>query len=137
MSASPIRPLAAGISHDSQRHEHLLQLLALGYGDQILISQDTCYKTQLVRYGGCGYAHILRTIVPALRHAGVDDTTLERILVGNPKHLLSHWKSPFANPCTVIIFVQIPAIDLDHPLFSRRRTLAVECKDQPSSGATS
>ena len=75
-------------SHDSQRHENLLRLLALGYGDQILISQDTCYKTQLVRYGGYGYAHILRNIVPALRHAGVDDTTLERILVKNPQQLL-------------------------------------------------
>ena len=75
-------------SHDSQRHEHLLQLLALGYGDQILISQDTCYKTQLIRYGGYGYAHILRNIVPALRHAGVNDTTLERILVKNPQQLL-------------------------------------------------
>ena len=77
-------------SHDSQRHEHLLRLLALGYANQILISQDTCYKTQLRRYGGYGYAHILRNIVPALRHAGVDDTTLERILVKNPQQLLSH-----------------------------------------------
>ena len=77
-------------SHDSQRHQHLLQLLALGYGDQILVSQDTCYKTQLKRYGGYGYAHILRNIVPALRHAGVDDATLEGILVENPKQLLGH-----------------------------------------------
>ena len=27
-------------SHDSQRHDHLLKLLDLGYGDQILVSQD-------------------------------------------------------------------------------------------------
>ena len=76
-------------SHDSQRHEHLLKLLALGYRDQILVSQDTCYKTQLTRYGGYGYTHILRNIVPALRYAGVDDATLERILVKNPYRLLS------------------------------------------------
>ena len=76
-------------SHDSMRHEHLLKLLALGYLDQILISQDTCYKTQLTRYGGYGYAHILRNIVPALRHAGIDEATLERILVANPRRLLS------------------------------------------------
>lgn len=77
-------------SHDSQRHEHLVKLLALGYSDQIPVSQDTCYKTQLTRYGGYGYAHILRNIVPALRHAEVDDATLERILVKNPYRLLSH-----------------------------------------------
>ena len=76
-------------SHDSQRHEHLLKLLALGYRDQILVSQDTCYKTQITRYGGYGYAHILRNIVPVLRYAGVDDATLERILVKNPYRLLS------------------------------------------------
>ena len=75
-------------SHDSQRHEHLLKLLDLGYRDQILVSQDTCYKTQLTRYGGYGYAHILRNIVPALGHAGVDDTTLGCILVKNPRRLL-------------------------------------------------
>ncbi len=76
-------------SHDSRRHEHLLKLLALGYRDQMLISQDTCYKTQLTRYGGYGYAHILRNIVPALRHAGIAEATLERILVENPRRLLS------------------------------------------------
>ena len=75
-------------SHDSRRHEHLLKLLALGYRDQLLISQDTCYKTQLTRYGGYGYAHILRNIVPALRHAGIDGTTVEGILVENPSRLL-------------------------------------------------
>ena len=76
-------------SHDSQRQENLPKLLSLGYADQMLISQDTCYKTQLVRYGGYGYAHILRNILPALRHSGVDDTTLEQILVKNPQRLLS------------------------------------------------
>ena len=76
-------------SHDSRRHEQLLKLLALGYRDRILVSQDTCYKTQLTRYGGYGYAHVLRNILPALRHAGVGDTTLERILVENPRRLLS------------------------------------------------
>ena len=76
-------------SHDSQRQEHLLKLLSLGYADQMLISQDTCYKTQLVRYGGYGYAHILRNILPALRHSGVYETTLEQILVKNPQRLLS------------------------------------------------
>ena len=77
-------------SHDSQRHDHLLKLLDLGYGDQILVSQDVCYKAQLTLYGGLGYAHILRNIVPALRYAGVDDDTLDLILVRNPFRLLSY-----------------------------------------------
>ena len=77
-------------SHDSQRHDHLLKLLDLGYGDQILVSQDVCYKAQLTLYGGFGYAHILRNIVPALRYAGVDDDTLDLILVRNPFRLLSY-----------------------------------------------
>ncbi len=77
-------------SHDSQRHDHLLKLLDLGYGDQILVSQDVCYKAQLTLYGGFGYAHILRNIVPALRYTGVDDDTLDLILVRNPFRLLSY-----------------------------------------------
>ena len=69
--------------------EALLRLLDAGYGRQLLLSQDICTKMQLRHYGGMGYDHILRTIVPRLRRRGVDETTLHEILVENPARLLA------------------------------------------------
>lgn len=75
--------------HDSQREEHLIALLDLGYVDQIMISQDVCMKIQLRRYGGYGYGHILANIVPSLRFDGVDEATIDKLLVENPRRFLT------------------------------------------------
>jgi phosphotriesterase-related protein len=74
---------------DSDRIGCLLDLLARGYVDQILLSQDICYKIQLGKYGGKGYTHILSNIVPHLRKAGVSEGELQKILVENPRKILS------------------------------------------------
>ena len=70
--------------HDSERERGLLALLARGYANQILLSQDVCMKAQLLKYGGYGYDHVLRHIVPSLTRLGVDSDTLNRLLVHNP-----------------------------------------------------
>lgn len=36
-----------------------------------ILSHDICYKIQLQKYGGYGYAHLLRNIVPRLELCGV------------------------------------------------------------------
>ena len=75
--------------HDSQRERHLLELLDLGYASQILISQDVCMKMQTLRYGGYGYAHLLRHIIPSLKHKGVDDETVRTLMVDNPRRFVT------------------------------------------------
>jgi phosphotriesterase-related protein len=75
---------------DAQRIDSLLRLLHDGWDDQLLISQDVCTRIQLRRHGGYGYSHILRAILPQLRRHGVDDTTLETLMVRNPARLLTH-----------------------------------------------
>jgi phosphotriesterase-related protein len=40
-------------------------------------------------YGGYGYDHILRDIVPALRRGGVSDGDIQTILVDNPRRVLT------------------------------------------------
>lgn len=74
---------------DFERVELLLRLLDAGLGERLLISQDACCKIHLVHYGGFGYGHILRTIVPRLKKKGVDDATIEQLLVTNPARMLS------------------------------------------------
>jgi phosphotriesterase-related protein len=65
------------------------RLIDAGYVEKVLLSQDVFLKTMLTRYGGFGYAHILRTVVRALRKSGVDDEQIHTMLVENPRRLLA------------------------------------------------
>lgn len=65
------------------------RLAAAGYADQLILSGDVCVKTRLLAYGGWGYAHVLEHVVPLLRELGVGEAELDRILVGNPRRLLT------------------------------------------------
>jgi phosphotriesterase-related protein len=74
---------------DAERFEHLVPLVEEGYADRIVLGCSTWTKAQLRHFGGFGYDHLLRRIVPELRHPhGVPDTELERMLVENPRRLL-------------------------------------------------
>jgi phosphotriesterase-related protein len=79
------------IPSPTQRINDIIQLIADGYLGQILISGDICFKHQLVNYGGYGYAHILRDIVPLMQNKGMSDEQIHTLLVENPKRVL-----PFA-----------------------------------------
>ena len=74
---------------DRERVDCLIELLDAGFGDRLLISQDVCTKVQLLKYGGLGYGHILRSILPRLRRRGVDDATVRKLLVENPARVLA------------------------------------------------
>lgn len=74
---------------DQERAVAIAQLVADGYADRILLSQDVCHKTDLRRYGGTGYGHVLRTFRTHLAEAGIDERTVTRFLVDNPRRLLT------------------------------------------------
>ena len=74
---------------DRERVDCLIELLDAGFGDRLLISQDVCTKVQLLKYGGFGYGHILRSIVPRLSRRGLDDATVRKLLVENPARVLT------------------------------------------------
>jgi len=65
------------------------RLAEAGYLDQLLISQDVCYKINLTRYGGYGYGYILRDIRPMLKDLGVTEEEIDTILIRNPKRILT------------------------------------------------
>jgi predicted metal-dependent phosphotriesterase family hydrolase len=79
----------AQLPSDAERIRLVLGLLDAGLGSRLLFSQDICFKYELVRQGGHGYAHVLRTIRPRLLRSGVDAATVERILVDNPRRFLA------------------------------------------------
>ena len=61
-----------------------------GHLDQLFISQDMGgVKTRLLAYGGWGYAHILRHIVPLFRDRAWGDEEIATLLERNPARLLT------------------------------------------------
>jgi len=76
-------------TQDSQRIALLVDLLDRGYERQIVLSQDVCAKIDLARFCGNGYGHVVNRIVPLLKHHGVTEAQIERMLVDNPREILS------------------------------------------------
>lgn len=72
---------------DSQRIAELAALIARGHRDRLLISQDVCYQTGKRGWGGTGLAHILDSLLPRFRSAGVDNGTVMHLMKENPARL--------------------------------------------------
>jgi phosphotriesterase-related protein len=64
-------------------------LIARGFGHKLLLSQDVFLKMMLTRYGGFGYAHVLRHFVPRLRRHGVSKDAIRCLLIDNPRAVFS------------------------------------------------
>ncbi len=60
-----------------------------GLADRLLVSQDVGVRSRLRRYGGWGYDHLLRHVVPLLQAAGMTDADVDRLLIDNPRRLLT------------------------------------------------
>jgi phosphotriesterase-related protein len=64
------------------------QLLDGGYANRLLLSQDVAHKRQLRAYGGTGYDHLLADFRGLMSAAGITDTQIGQLLIGNPRVLL-------------------------------------------------
>jgi phosphotriesterase-related protein len=73
---------------DAERLAGAEALLAAGHAERMVLGCSVWTKSQLRAYGGMGYAHLLRRIVPELARRGVGETDLRRMLVDNPARLL-------------------------------------------------
>jgi phosphotriesterase-related protein len=76
-------------SFDQDRLDLLKALLDAGYIQQLLLSQDTCMQTTLVRHGGGGYAHISRNMDIRMREGGMTTEDIKTVRVDNPRRMLS------------------------------------------------
>jgi phosphotriesterase-related protein len=81
--------LPVDMPNDAGRISWLQWLIAEGHGDQLLASHDICFKHQLVKYGGHGYAHILANAAPLMRRKGMNQVEIDRILIENPRRILT------------------------------------------------
>ncbi|XP_014046750.1 N-acetyltaurine hydrolase isoform X1 [Salmo salar] len=81
--------LEVDMPSDSQRVKALAFLVQEGYEDNIVIAHDIHTKNRLTKYGGHGYSHILKNIVPKMLKRGINQTQVDKILIDNPKRWLT------------------------------------------------
>ena len=74
---------------DEENAIAICRLVDDGYLNSILMSQDVFLKMMLVRYGGFGYGYILKHFVPRLKRHGMDQRTIDHILIENPRRVFS------------------------------------------------
>ncbi|MFI6182683.1 phosphotriesterase [Nonomuraea sp. NPDC051191] len=82
-------PTALSVSDDQDVAAAVLELARRGHAGRLLLSHDVRAKSQLLAYGGGGYAFVLRQFVPYLRMLGADDELIETVTVRNPRRLLA------------------------------------------------
>jgi phosphotriesterase-related protein len=75
--------------NDLGRVKEIQDLIQRGYIGQLLLSHDTGMKVMLVSYGGWGYAHLLREVVPLMRVYGMTDAEIDTLMRENPQRLLT------------------------------------------------
>ena len=75
--------------NDGVRLAVIRKLIDRGHLEQVVISHDICYRTRLRNFGGHGYDHIFRNVVPLMRSRGFSEVEIDAILEGNPRRLLT------------------------------------------------
>jgi phosphotriesterase-related protein len=68
---------------------YVLNLLAKGFGAQVLLSHDICLTSNLSVNGGCGYDYIPTRFLQVLREKGVRDADIEMLTIDNPRRALT------------------------------------------------
>lgn len=74
---------------DRKRLGLIRKFVDKGHASQILISQDICTKTRLRQWGGHGYGHILRNVVPLMKKLSFEASLIRQLMRENPLKLLT------------------------------------------------
>ena len=74
---------------EAEKAERFKMLMDAGLEDQVVLSSDLGNTNHLKANWGLGYSTVLVQFVPKLRRAGVDETTIRKVLVDNPRRLLA------------------------------------------------
>ena len=87
------REAAIGISQTEMGVRSIQRMIDEGYEERVVLSHDVCWKIHLKHYGGFGYSFILEELLPHLREIGVSEERIDKMMVQNPKRILT-----FAEP---------------------------------------
>ncbi len=76
--------------HDTDRVALVKKLIEDGYKSQILLSCDVCLKSCLRTYGGWGYDHVLKNILPMMEDFGISKEDIKIMVEDNPATFLDN-----------------------------------------------
>jgi len=74
---------------DEENAIAIRSLIDDGYLNSILLSQDVFLKMMLTRHGGFGYGYILKHFVPRLKRHGIEQATIDHLMIENPCRVFS------------------------------------------------
>lgn len=74
---------------DGRRAEAFLRLVRGGWLDRLLLSSDRCLRSDLVAFGGVGYAHVLTTFRDRLAALGLNSAEFDAVTIANPARVLA------------------------------------------------
>ena len=77
------------MNSDVDRINSILNLVALGYQDQILLSTDRCFRSDLKTFGGFGYDYLFITFKELITNAGLPGEIFENFTKRNAVTALS------------------------------------------------
>ena len=75
--------------NDAIRLRMIRRLIDRGHLDQVVISHDICYRSRLLAFGGHGYGHIFRNVLPLMRRRRFSEAEIQRIMVETPARVLT------------------------------------------------
>ena len=81
--------MSASFIPEREKVDMVLGAIEAGYEDHILLSSDFANTTQLKANWGNGFSTVLVQFVPKLRHHGVPDAIIRKMLVDNPRRWLA------------------------------------------------
>ncbi|MFC1893621.1 phosphotriesterase [Chloroflexota bacterium] len=75
---------------DERRVELVKAMVDAGFAERIVLSCNAIGHAIDVPQPGHSFGHLLKNFVPKLKKAGVSDSTIDTILIENPKRILTH-----------------------------------------------
>ena len=78
---------------DLDRARIIKKLVDDGFLSQILLSHDVCKKSNLKKYGGWGFSHLLTSVKEVFDYVGITKQHLDYMFVKNPMQVLPIKKS--------------------------------------------
>lgn len=75
---------------DTERAELAARIIDEGFGSQLLLANDICLKCMLSQFGGNGYRHLFKNILPMIVKCGIDINYLQNtVMRENPLNMLA------------------------------------------------
>lgn len=75
--------------NDAIRLNEIMALVEAGRESRVLMSHDLALQHWQRKYGGHGWQHIPETVTALMRYKGFDQALIDRILIQNPKEMLT------------------------------------------------